>query len=114
MSTGSRRFPVTIEEDTGETRDSDTNEHIPAWETVYTCFADLNPIGGMEYWQGQQVRANVDYGIQIMAPDTVEIRPDMRVVYGNRKFKIISVINPSQLGLGTDMLIQAKEEPGET
>ena len=114
MSTGSRRFPIDIQEDQGETRDPETNELTQdGWVTVYSCFADLNPIAGREFWQGQQVRADVDYGIEIMAPDSIVIVPKMRAKYGERIFQFVAIRNPSELGRCTQMYIQAKEERGQ-
>lgn len=112
MSTGSRRFPVEIQDDTGETR-TGRGSLVAEWETVYECFADLVPLSGREYWEGQQTQADADYGIEILAPDELRITPRMRVKYGDRVFNIMSVLNPGELGLGTTLLMQAKEERGE-
>lgn len=61
------------------------------WEDYLSAWASIEPLRGREYLQGKQADASVDHRIRMRYRSG--ITPDMQVVFGSRKFEIVSVIN---------------------
>ena len=62
-----------------------------AWGNVATVWAAIDPISGREFYAAEQSQSEVTHKIRC------RFRPgyttDMRILYGERKFKIISILN---------------------
>ena len=92
---GQLRHKVTIEEDSGTTRNA-YNEITPNWTTITggEVFADVVPLNGRELIDAQQQQADVTHRVRIRYLSTVT--PTMRVVHGSRNLHITSVINQEE------------------
>jgi len=87
---GELRHRVTIQQNNNPTRGS-SGEEIPNWQDVATVWAAVEPLRGREFFESQQVNAEVTTRIRIRYRSG--IAPTMRAVYGNRIFDIQAVIN---------------------
>ena len=67
---------------------------IATWTTVATVWAAVEPIRGREYFSAQQVSAETTHRVTIRWRSGVS--PQWRVVFGDRTFRIESVINPRE------------------
>jgi SPP1 family predicted phage head-tail adaptor len=57
----------------------------------YAIWAQVTPLNGREYEESQKLRAETTYSIKIRY--AANIRSDFKVLYKNRLFEIISVLN---------------------
>lgn len=57
----------------------------------YAIWAQVIPLNGREYEESQKLRAETTYSIKIRY--AANIRSDFKVLYKNRLFEIISVLN---------------------
>jgi len=86
---GELRHRVTIQQKS-VTRNT-FGEEIVTWQDVATVWAAIEPLRGREFFESQQVNAEVTTRIRIRYRPG--ITPTMRVVYGSRIFDIQAVIN---------------------
>ena len=61
------------------------------WNDVFSCWANVNPISGREYYQAETVNSDLTHRIRLRYRKG--ITPDMRILYKDRIFYIVSVIN---------------------
>lgn len=61
------------------------------WKDIATTWANINPISGKEYYSAETINSDLTHKIRLRYRK--EITPDMRVIYNDRIFYIISVIN---------------------
>jgi SPP1 family predicted phage head-tail adaptor len=64
------------------------------WTTFATVWAAIEPARGREFWDSQQVNAEVTGKITIRY--LAGVTPKMRVKHGDRYFEILAVINPEE------------------
>lgn len=83
---------VTIQEHV--TGRDEWGQPVDTWQDVATVWASVEPLRGQEYFAAQQVSAAVTARIRIRYRPG--IRPDMRVLYGERIYNITSVIDPEE------------------
>ena len=95
MRAGELRKYVTIQEKTGETRDS-YGSLTWTWQTLQQVYAAIEPLSGREFFDAQEVQADVSVRIRIRA--LAGVKPDMRVVYGSRVLEILSVLDLEERG----------------
>ena len=69
----------------------DLEQDKEIWNDVLTTWANINPISGREYYQAETVNSDLTHKIRLRYRKG--ITPDMRVIYNNRIFYIVSVIN---------------------
>jgi SPP1 family predicted phage head-tail adaptor len=89
MRIGKLRHKITIQEYSAA-RDSFGAE-TEGWNDKASVFASITPISGKEYFASQQLNAEVTTKITIRYLEG--ITPKMRVVFGDRIFEIVSVLN---------------------
>ena len=89
MKIGKLRHKITIQEYTAS-RDSFGAE-VEGWSDKASVFASVTPMSGKEYFASQQLNAEVTTKITIRY--LAGITPKMRVMFGNRIFEILSVLN---------------------
>lgn len=80
---------VTIQTNTA-TRGT-TGQAIEAWTDTATRWAAIEPLTGREYWQAQQVNAEMTVKITIRYYAGLTVKN--RVKYGSRYFDILSTQN---------------------
>lgn len=107
MSIGDLRHRITIQKYVA-TRDSFGGE-IQTWQDVAKVWASIEPISGKEYFSSQQVNAEVNTRITIRHLEV--ITPKMRVVFKDRSFDILSVINIKEKK--KELHLMCKENIGE-
>lgn len=89
MNIGDLRHRITIQQ---PVESSNTfGEVEKTWQDVATVWASIEPLRGREYFDSQQINAEVTTRIRIRYRPG--IKPKMRVVYGERIFDIQSVID---------------------
>ena len=104
MRAGTLRHKVVIQQNT-PTRDSYGAE-VEAWTDYATVWASIEPARGREFWESQQVNAEVTGKISIRY--LAGITPKMRVKHGSRIFEIISVINPEERNRELQLMVKEK------
>lgn len=79
------------------------------WSDLVTLWASVNPVAGLEKWQGLAVGSEVSHVIRTRWYPGITNKH--RIVYRERKLDIVSVIDVE--GFNTELLIQAIEHPAE-
>lgn len=64
------------------------------WSDVKTVWAEITPLQGREYWEAQQVNAEIQGKIRMRYFNG--LNPAMRVKFGDRYFHFESVISPKE------------------
>ena len=72
---------------TFQIQDLETEE----WSNSFTTWANINPISGKEYYQAETINSDLTHKIRLRYRKG--ITSDMRILYNERIFYIISVIN---------------------
>ena len=70
------------------------DEWTESWQTWATVWASIEPLRGKRYFDAKQANSEVEGIIRIRYRDG--ILPTMRVMYGSRIFRIISIIHPKE------------------
>lgn len=90
---GKMRHRITFQHFTGTLdgfgdplQDDDAN-----WEDVATVWAAIDPISGREFYAAEQSQSEVSHKVRCRYRAGLDTA--MRIIYGKRKFKIISIIN---------------------
>lgn len=60
---------------------------------LVTIWASVEPTNGREYYEAQKLRSELTWNIYIRYTKSFTPTPDMIISYGDRKFRIISVID---------------------
>ena len=102
MRAGKLRHKITIQYYT-ESQNS-YGEMTKTWSDYATVWASIEPIMGREFWESQQINAEVTAKITIRY--LADINPKMRVKYGSRIFEIISVINPEEKNRELQLMVK--------
>jgi SPP1 family predicted phage head-tail adaptor len=92
MRIGDLRHRVVLRQK--EITEDELKQQSETWVNVATIWADVEPLSGREYFAAKQVNAEVSVRITIRYRKGVT--PDMRPVFGNRTFEVLSVINPKE------------------
>ena len=61
------------------------------WKDIATTWANINPISGKDYYSAETINSDLTHKIRLRYRKG--ITPDMRIIYNDRIFYIISVIN---------------------
>lgn len=61
------------------------------WNDIVTTWASINPISGREYYQAETINSDLTHKVRLRYRRG--ITPDMRILYKDRIFHIVSVIN---------------------
>ena len=89
MNPGNLRNRIIIQRQI-TTQDS-FGEQQEEWNEVDTVWASINPIAGREFFAAETVNSEITHKIRIRYRN--DIKPDMRVFYNGRAFRITTVIN---------------------
>lgn len=90
---GSLRHYVSLWEDRGDVR-GEHNLPTAHWVRVANFYASIEPVGGREFFQAQQVQSSVTYRIRCRWLPGV--RPQQQIRYGTRCFDIQSVLDAEE------------------
>ena len=89
IESGQLRHRITIQSAT-ETQDT-YGEPIKTWSTFLTTWASVEPLKGREYWESQQINAQLSHKITMR--HYPGLNPKMRVSWDDRTFKINTIMN---------------------
>jgi SPP1 family predicted phage head-tail adaptor len=92
MQAGKLRHRVIIQEPVQTANAMD--ELVTTWATFATVWADIQPDSGNQNYQAKQINAEAQGRIKIRY--RTDILPTMRVLYGERIFTILSIIQPRE------------------
>lgn len=90
---GSLRHYVSLWEDRGSVR-GEHNLPYPRWVRVAQFYASIEPVGGREFFQAQQVQSSVSYRIRCRYLPSITSKQQIR--YGTRTFDIQAVLNTEE------------------
>jgi len=100
VDAGTLKDRVTIQSVT-ETRSS-SGQVNETWGTFATRWASVEPLQGREFFESQQVNADVTTRVRLRYLEGVT--PKMRVLYKTRTFNITSVVNVEERSIETKLL----------
>jgi SPP1 family predicted phage head-tail adaptor len=80
------------------------NADIESWVDVTTVWAHIEPLRGREYWQAKQVVGEVTGRITIRYRKSIDEK--MRVVYGDKTYNILAVINVEEKNRTLQLLVK--------
>jgi len=100
---GNNKHPVTIQTVTKADDDFSTN----AAETVVTfgkARASIRPVSADERTKNGKLTMEITHGIRIRYREGVT--PGMKIIKdrGNRSFRIVSILNPEEIGVAMDLM----------
>ncbi|MCM1133575.1 MAG: phage head closure protein [Ruminococcus flavefaciens] len=63
---------------------------IPEWTTVFTAWANINGVGGREYYSARQTNSENDMIFRVRYSRKIAdyLTSEIRIVYGNRIFDV--------------------------
>ena len=89
MNAGQLRHRVTIQQLTRV--EDEGGGYAEVWADVATVWAAIKPMRGNERYEAQQVQSTLTHKVTIRY--RAGIKPQMRLLYGNRVFNIEAVID---------------------
>ena len=102
MNIGKLNKRITIQENVTST--SDEGMEINEWQDFKKSWASIEPLS-LKYREFMSAQAlNSEITINVKIRYTQGITPKMRVVFGNRIFEIIAVINPSEANIELNLM----------
>ena len=102
MRAGRLRHRVTIQ---NYTESQNTfGETTKTWADYATIWAAIEPVKGREFWESQQVNAEITTKITMRY--LAGVKPKMRVLDDNRIFEIDSVINVDERNRELQLLVK--------
>lgn len=99
---GELRHKVIIQQNTPK-RDA-MNAEVDSWAEYATVWASIEPIRGKEFWDSQQVNAEITGKIKLRYLSGITSK--MRVKYETRIFEILSVINPGEKNRELQLMVK--------
>ena len=103
MKTGSLRHRITIQKSLSS-RDS-FGADVPDWEDVATVWASVEPLSGREFFAAKQINAEISTKITLRY--LTGVQSEMRIVFKDRVFNIITVINSEERNIS--LVLMCKE-----
>ncbi len=101
MKAGWLRHSITIQQKSGSSR-SAIGEDVPAWATLATVWASIEPIRGSE---GVALRTEgSEITTKIRTWYVAGVTPAMRVVHGSVVYNILEAYSPLEKGVELEML----------
>lgn len=105
---GALNCRVTIEHDTGTSRDA-ANHVIPSWVTYKTRWAEILTKGSQEVFHASRVHGDITHVLRVRSGDLDGVTTKMRVNYKGRYLNIAGPPMPDREGKRTRLLIPCKE-----
>lgn len=101
MKAEKMRHRITFQQQPGEK--SSLGSYEEEWKDVATVWAQISPVSGREYF-GQVRETAVSH--KIYCRYRAGITPRMRIKFGNRVFRIISVLNWDERNEGLTIMCE--------
>ena len=89
MNAGQLRHRVTIQQLTRV--EDEGGGYAEVWTEVATVWAAIKPLRGNERYEAQQIQSTLTH--KVIMRYRAGIKPQMRILYGNRVFEIEAVID---------------------
>lgn len=89
MNPGELRHRIIIQKQI--TTQDTFGEQYEEWDNITTVWANINPISGREFFAAESVNSEITHKVRLRYRE--DIKPDMRVSYKGRIFRVESVIN---------------------
>ncbi len=105
MGAGKYRHYITFQHEV-TTGTDDYGHPIVEWQAYKSMYAEIKPIKGTEYWQSQQVNAEVTHRVTTRYTDG--ITSEMRIKFGSRYFEIEPPLNLDERNKELVMLCKEK------
>jgi len=102
---GDLRHRVTFQK-SNETDDG-YKGHTEIWQDVVTVWAQIDPLSGREYFYAHQIKNVVSHRVRIRYREDVMV--EMRIKYGDRHFKIESMIDMKERREFLELLCQEEK-----
>ena len=64
------------------------------WTHFATCWAAVEPLSGKEFWNAQQINAEITTRVRIRYREG--IKPTMRILFGSHILEIKAITNPEE------------------
>jgi len=75
-----------------------------SWGTATVCWASIEPLRGREWIESGMENSEVTLRMRMRY--TAGITPTMRVIFGDRTFEIVSVMNPSERNRELELMLK--------
>ncbi len=105
MRTGLLRHRVTIQKPIS-TAKGDDGAPIITWEKVLDTWASVEPLSGREYFDAQQVNADVTHKASMRYRSGID--STMRILLGSRLLLILAVLNTEERS--RELVLMCREE----
>jgi SPP1 family predicted phage head-tail adaptor len=92
MKIGDLRYRVVLQKK--EITEDELKQQSETWVDIATVWSAIEPLSGREYFSAGQ--ANAEISAKITIRYRKDVTPDTRVVFYNRIFEVLSVINPKE------------------
>jgi len=106
MRSGELRHRVTIQ--AKSITQNGFGEPVETWSDVATVWASVQPLAGREYFQAQQIKADITLRIRMRYRSGIQ--PAMRLLFESRVFEIQAVIDPDERHRELELLCAEKVE----
>ena len=100
MKPGKMRYMVTILS-RADTQDEYGNA-LDEWNEDFTCWADIVPFTGREYFSAEQSVSETQYKVYIRCRDSITAK--MRIRHKDTEYEILSVLGDRRSGMLTLMV----------
>ena len=80
------------------------NQDLESWTDFATIWAHIEPLRGREYWQAKQVVGEVTGRITIRYMAGIDEK--MRIIYGDKTYQILAVINLDERSRTLQLLVR--------
>ncbi len=85
---------------------NDIGEYVDTYTDAFTVWAEVLPLAGRLLFQAQQANSEVTGTIRIRYRS--DVGPTMRIVYGSRYFRILSIIDPHEKHDHLEIMVKEK------
>jgi SPP1 family predicted phage head-tail adaptor len=110
MRAGKLQNRVEIQRDDGASQ-NDLGEHVPAWATYQTVWAQVTPLTGQRLFNAAQVMHDVTHEIRMRWQSVAELTPNHRIKWGTRIFEILSIVNWQEQD--AEAIVSCREHVGQ-
>ena len=89
----------------------DLEQEIDLWQPLYVVWANIEPLSGKEYFKARQTKS--DSHVQVTIRYKRGVTPQMRVLFNDQSYEIVSVINVNMENKYLQLICKEGESLGE-
>lgn len=75
-----------------------------SWGSAFTIWGSIDPLKGKEFYESQLINSEITGKIKVRYRDDID--PTMQVYFGDRTFKILSIINPGERNMELNLMVK--------